>query len=245
MQNTVRVISLARSLERRASFAAINSHIDYSFFDAVEGATIMPHIRQLPELFDGDIGYLPGAVGCALSHLSLWKEAADTHQVVTVLEDDAILRRDFHEQCARALDSLPADWDVVVWGWNFDAQVSLNVMPGVSPALLTFNQDQLRQTIPGFQGLNTVPSLLPMESCFGTPAYSISPAGARKFIASCFPLTRFTHRVTGLPHPMPNNGIDMAMNRIYGVTNTFCSLPPLAVTRNDTPNSTIGPALRY
>ncbi|MEN3275966.1 MAG: glycosyl transferase, family 25 [Massilia sp.] len=244
MPPTVKVISLARSLERRATFAASNAHIDFAFFDAVEGASVMGHLHALPELFDRDVAYLPGAVGCALSHLTLWKEAADTNKVVTVLEDDAILRFDFHEQYAHALKKLPADWDMVVWGWNFDSVVNLNVMPGISPVVMTFNQNQLRESIPAFQELTIAPQLLPLSHCFGTPAYSISPAGGRKFIENCFPLNNFKQVVPGLPYPLPNNGIDMVMNRIYGATRSFCSMPPLAVTENDTPNSTIGTGVR-
>lgn len=244
MPPTVKVISLARSLQRRATFAARNAHIDFAFFDAVEGVSVMGHLHALPELFDRDIAYLPGAVGCALSHLTLWKEAADTNKVITVLEDDAILRADFEEQYAQALEKLPADWDMVVWGWNFDSVVNLNVMRGISPVVMTFNQNQLRESIPAFQALTVAPQLLPLSHCFGTPAYSISPAGARKFIENCFPLKNFKQAVPGLPYPLSNNGIDMAMNRIYGVTRSFCSMPPLAVTENDTPNSTIGTGVR-
>jgi GR25 family glycosyltransferase involved in LPS biosynthesis len=244
MKNTVRVISLARSLERRAMFSANNPHIDFEFFDAVEGASVMGHLHALPELFEPGLGYLPGAVGCAMSHVSLWQQAAESGNVVTILEDDAILRFDFHQQSAAILAGMPADWDVVVWGWNFDALVNLNLMPGVSPVMMVFDQQQLRGSIRAFQNLTTAPQCLPLSTCFGTPAYSISPAGARKFLANCLPLKRFKLTIPGLQNPLPNNGIDIAMNRVYGATNSFCSMPPLAVTENDTPNSTIGPALR-
>ena len=70
-----------------------------------------------PDLFEPGLRYNAGAIGCAMSHLMLWQEAADTNQALTIVEDDAILRHDFHDQAARAIERLPADWDIVVWAW--------------------------------------------------------------------------------------------------------------------------------
>jgi GR25 family glycosyltransferase involved in LPS biosynthesis len=244
MRNTVKVISLARSQERRATFAANNAHIDFEFFDAVDGQLVMSQVDGLPELFEKDLPYVPGALGCAVSHLMLWQEAAESDAVITVLEDDAVLRFDFHEQSAEILNNMPADWDIVVWGWNFDSTLALNLMPGVSPTVMLFDQQQLRGSIAGFQEMKTRPQLLALTSCFGTPAYSISPAGARKFMSQCFPLKKFTQYFPVLRRELRNNGIDMAMNRIYSSTNSFCSLPPLAVTRNEAVKSTISTGAR-
>ena len=38
MNHTVKVISLARSLDRRNTFSRLNAHIDFAYFDAIEGA---------------------------------------------------------------------------------------------------------------------------------------------------------------------------------------------------------------
>lgn len=239
MNRPIKVISLSHSLERRKIFSELNAHIDFEFFDAIDGAQLMPEVDRSPDLFEPGLRYNAGAIGCAMSHLMLWQEAADTYQPVTIVEDDAILRKDFHEQTARAIARLPDGWDIVVWAWNFDSILSLNVMPEVSPAVALFDQGRMRESIRDFQAMTRAPSLLPLDKCFGTPAYSISPTGARRFMAECFPLKNFQLFFPVLNSTLPNNGIDIAMNRIYGSTNSLCSLPPLAVTKNEHAVSTI------
>jgi len=233
VNHPVKVISLARSIERRKAFSELNAHIDFEFFDAIEGAQIMPEVNNSPDLFEFGLRYNAGAIGCAMSHLMLWQQAAETDQVLTIVEDDAILRHDFHEQAARVIERLPADWDIAVWAWNFDSILSLNMMPDVSPAVMLFDQARMRESIANFQSTTKAPQLLPLDKCFGTPAYAISPTGARKFMLNCFPLKNFELYFPVLNRMIPNNGIDIAMNRIYSATNSFCALPPLAVTKNE------------
>lgn len=233
MRLPIKVISLPGSLERRAAFAANNGHVAYDFFDAVDGKQIQPQMARLPDLFAPGLEYTAGAVGCALSHLTLWQDVVDSQQPLTILEDDAILRHDFETRAAQAVAGLPADWDIVVWGWNFDSILSLNILPGISPAVVQFNQTQLRATMRNFQALTGAPAVLRLGECFGTCAYTISPAGARRFMAACFPLRPFRHYVQGIKRDLPNNGIDIPMIQLYGMVNAFCAMPPLAATRND------------
>lgn len=235
----IRVISLPGSIERRASFAAHNAHLAYEFFDAVDGREYVPQMAQLPQLFSPGLDYTPGAVGCALSHLTLWQDAAESGQALTILEDDAILRHDFAARSAQVVAGLPPDWDIVVWGWNFDSILSLHIMPGVSPAVVLFNQTQMRASVRNFQALAGAPAVHRLSECFGTCAYTISPIGARRFMANCFPLAPFHHYVHGLKSDLPNNGIDIAMIRLYSHTHAYCALPPLAVTKNELSTSLV------
>ena len=76
--NPVKVISLTRSVERRTQFAELNAHVDFEFFDAVEGSPVMSRLDSFPELFEPGLRYNAGAIGCAISHLTLWQEAAET-----------------------------------------------------------------------------------------------------------------------------------------------------------------------
>ena len=233
MNYPVKVISLASSLDRRMNFSNVNAHVDFEFFDAIEGAQIMPELGNSPDLFATGLMYNAGAVGCAMSHLMLWQEAASTNKPITIVEDDAILRHDFHEQVDKAIASLPNDWDIVVWAWNFDSILSLNVMPDVSQAVMLFDQSRMRESIAAFQAMKSETSLSRLDKCFGTPCYTISAAGARKFMENCFPLENFELYFPVLNRLLPNNGIDISMNRIYSTTNSFCALPPLALTPNE------------
>ena len=37
-----------------------------------------------------DLAYTPGALGCALSHVALWKKAVSQNKSITIFEDDII-----------------------------------------------------------------------------------------------------------------------------------------------------------
>lgn len=239
MQAPIKVISLARSADRRAAFARANAHVDFAFSDAIDGASILHEVNNAPDLFEPNLPYSAGAYGCAMSHLSLWQEAVDSDRPITIVEDDAVLRHDFQEQSAALLASLPPDWDIVVWAWNFDSILALKLMPGVSQTVMLFDQNGLRRSLGDFQAMQDRPAALRLDKCFGTPAYTISPRGARKYMLNCFPLKHFAVHFPVLNRDIQNNGIDIAMNRIYGETNAYCSLPPLAATPNETATSLI------
>jgi glycosyl transferase, family 25 len=239
MKPPIRVISLPRSTARREAFIQANGHLAFSFYDAVDGASFIDEVNDVPNLFEPGLPYSVGAFGCAMSHLRLWQEAAESGHAVTVVEDDAVLRHDFEAQSAALLATLPPDWDIVVWAWNFDSVLSLNVMPGVSTAVMLFDQNGLRRSLADFQAMESTPVALRLDKCFGTPAYTISPTGARKFMLNCFPLERFDLFFPGLNRELANNGIDIAMNRIYSLTNAYCSMPPLAATPNEHASSLI------
>jgi len=239
MSNPIKVISLERSIDRRNAFREYNSHINFEFFDAVDGAKLTDEFFATSTLFEKELPYTVGAYGCVLSHLALWEEAIKLNKTLTVAEDDAIFRFDFEEQSFELINSLSPDWDIIVWGWNFDSILSLHIMPNISPAVVLFGQEQLRESIVNFQILQQKPSMFRLDKCFGTPAYSISPAGAKRFKALCFPVKNFKVYYPVINKELPNEGVDSAMNRIYRLTNSYCCFPPLAVTKNEHAFSTV------
>ena len=137
------------------------------------------------------------------------------------------------------LESISSTWDIILWGWNFDSILSLNVMHDVSPAVMLFNQEQMRSAITPFQQDKTSPHLLPLDKCFGIPAYTISPQGALALKKNCFPLKNFSLFFPVLNRSLPNKGIDIAMNKNYKQLNAYVSFPPMVVTKNDHTISTI------
>jgi GR25 family glycosyltransferase involved in LPS biosynthesis len=232
----IRVISLQRTPERRERFSQFHAELDFEFFDAVDGVTV--EAQDLGTLIEPGLRYTPGALGCALSHLALWEMAIRDRTPVTVIEDDAVLRGDFAAKTAEAMGRLPLGWDIVLWGWNFDSMLSLLAMPGISPCVMVFDQAQLRQSISPFKASRNDVTLYRLDKCFGMCAYSISPAGARKYRAMCFPLRDVQVRFPLLKAIQPNSGIDVALNNVYAETNAFVSFPPLAVTANQNATST-------
>jgi len=233
----LKVISLERSDARRAEFRRHNSHLGYEFVDAIDGALLHPEVISRLGLFKPGLTYKSGAYGAALSHFRLWEDSVQAGRPLTVAEDDAIFRKDFAQTHAALLDGLPTDWDFVLWGWNLDSVLAMQMMPGLSSNMY-FDYRPLLEKIEEFQTRTGHPQLFRLEKCFGLPAYSISPGGARKLIAQCFPLDNFTLTVPLIGN-VPNFGLDVATCRIYAAINSFVSFPPLAMTKNDQVVSTI------
>ena len=235
----IKVISLDKSEARRNAFNEINDGLSYEFISAIDGSLLNEKIVADTKLFGLGLNYTSGALGCALSHLSLWELATADNRALTIAEDDAIFREDFFEKGNEVISLLPKDWDIIFWGWNFDSIFSIEIMPNISNAVMVFDQSKLRNSIPSFKKLKTHCLPMRLDKCFGTPAYSISPVGAKKFKEMCFPLSAFSIYYPLLKRSLPNTGIDSAMNRIYSSTNSFVCFPPLAVTKNEHHISTV------
>src|SRR5439155_5872874 len=107
---------------------------------------------------------------------------------ITVCEDDAIFHRNFLEHAPRLISSVEPEWDLVMWGWNFDSILLFDLVPGVSPCLANFNQDQLRSAIATYQDQRISPTLFRLLRAFGTVCYSISPRGAQILMERTLPL---------------------------------------------------------
>lgn len=234
------VINLDRSTERMDSFRESNAHMPaIERFAAVDGALL-----DLGELVaDGrmtpDLRYTRGALGCAMSHLFFWEAAAGERSVITVCEDDAVFHHDFEKLAESFIAELPDDWDLVLWGWNFDSILLFELMPGVSPALMTTNQELLRKGLRAFQSTSLVPRPFRLRRAYGTVCYTISPKGARRLLDHALPLRPFTIDFPMVNPAFPNNGIDIVMNAAYPSLEAYVSVPPLVVTPNEHAVSTV------
>ncbi|MDI6763523.1 MAG: glycosyltransferase family 25 protein [Thermodesulfobacteriota bacterium] len=105
-------------------------------FRAVDAASVWPHARALvyePALarlaavqrrgFRQTHAEMPsmGAIGCALSHMCIWLDmlydaAAPASQSYLVMEDDARLPRCLLASVNKALQGVPAGWDILLLG---------------------------------------------------------------------------------------------------------------------------------
>jgi hypothetical protein len=234
----VQVISLERSIERRAEFRRRNPQLDFAFCNAVDGAALTPEAIAATGLFQPGLTYTVGAYGVALSHYALWEDCIRNGEALTVAEDDAVFREDFVAAQTEFLGGLLPGWDFVLWGWNFDSILGVRVLPGV-PAVMGFDAESMRKAIRGFPFTTGLPQAFRLEHAFGLPAYTISPAGAKKFKARCFPLSEFSCTLPLITQPVINSGIDAALNNVYAGADCYASFPPLVATENDQANSTI------
>lgn len=233
------VISLKRSVIRRKNFKQNNSLLEFQFFDAIDGQALSKQQILDKSLFDDNLAYTKGAYGCALSHLALWDLSIKNNISLTIIEDDAIVRNDFERQKAVIFEKQHSNWDIILWGWNFDHILSIKTLSDISPVIMLFNQEQMRKSISNFSISTHIPILYELDKTFGIPAYSITPQGALTLKENCFPLKNFELQFPMMEHPMINNGIDIAMNALYSRIRAFVAFPPLAITKNEHETSTI------
>jgi glycosyl transferase, family 25 len=227
----------------------VNVHLGpFTRVAAVDGAALDLERTQdviAPELFDEHY-YSRGAVGAAMSHVGMWKLAIEKDRPITVAEDDAVFSREFSARAAGILSELPADFDFVLWGFNFDMFVSFECIPGISTCLAQFDQAMMRTTIAQFQHTDTSRSkAYPLLCAFGILCYTISPKGAREFMSRLLPLQPKVlsfpdaSRTEARTQHFRTAGIDNHLNGIYGETKSFVCFPPLVVTRNERETSTV------
>lgn len=110
-QNTFVVNLIRRTDRKEAVEIALDKHdIDYEFFEAVDG-TSLKVTDEIINLFKGnDFGSTRGVIGCALSHLTLWKRLVNEEApFYTIFEDDIHPRDDFSERFKYVKNNMKGD----------------------------------------------------------------------------------------------------------------------------------------
>ncbi len=244
----IHLINLDRSSERLAEFCNVNRHLtSVSRFAAIEGSALNPDDLARRGLITKDIlardFFTPGALGCAVSHLALWDRAIANNRTVTISEDDAIFNQHFELRAEEVLKTLPADWDLIYWGFNFDLFLCFDMLHGVSPCVATFNQEQMRAAVAAFQKQSTAPRAFRVIWAFGALCYSISPKGAQVIKSKILPLRPKIFQLPeakGVPPYSPAwrmVGIDNCINTVHREISSYVCFPPLVVSKNEAPTS--------
>lgn len=241
---TVAYINLRSRPERNDAFLGNNraeldaSGLPWRRVDGVDGGQL-----RTEELIARGIiargglqeGYEPhtwGHLGAALSHRSLWEEAAraEDGDVLVVLEDDAQVCPQFGAQVRRVLELAKArePWDVLHLGFNTDAPVTIRLdSPRMEIQLLC--QEQGRPIAAGAPFAVSWPEspregeilLAQVLDIHGICGYAVSTRGARRLLEACFPMTA--------------TSIDGTISRQTraGLLDALIAIPPLVLSPND------------
>ncbi len=234
----IHVINLDRSADRLAAFLAANRHLtEIRRVAAADGAQIVNEQFVRAGLITPAAlpFYTRGALGCALSHVTLWQEAIAGRSAATIAEDDAILRRDFEGKAAAGIERLPEDWDIAFWGCNVGAHIAHGPIGGS----IGFDVVRLETAFTDFQSARARVRLDRLEQMLGLVCYSISPKGAAALMALCLPLRPVRVHFQMLEKELDNYGLDVAMNAHYPKLKAFVAIPPLALSPNDAAGSTV------
>jgi glycosyl transferase, family 25 len=237
-------INLEARPDRDERFRRFNAGVaEFHRTDAVVGANL--RVEEL--IRDGIIAepltaFTAGALVNALTHKKLWEQCAATTDVLTVAEDDAVLNRHFLEKARRVIAQLPPDWDIILWGWNFDSILHVGILGGMREAVMNFDARPLGSRLAEFQAEDYEVQLLRLVNAFGLVSYTISPAGARRLLEACFPLRNHPIPIPGLNRRLLNISLDATMNGHYRALRSFVCFPPLVWTENDKSESDVAPA---
>ena len=225
----IHVINLDRSADRFATFNCRNSHLASVLrFPAVDGALVDREELMRNGVISEDCPYSSGALGCALSHVALWKKAVNEELTLTIFEDDVVCSLHFAEETARLFSTLPEDWDLIKWGANLYQRFSW-VDFGFSKAELHFYDSGYGDDLLAFQRSRFSSSAIRLAHSFGNIAYSLSPKGAHKLLDYCLPLRKRLIEFPGVGVVTNDLHIDIAMCGAFPSMQAFICIPPLVI----------------
>lgn len=239
--HTIHVIHLPNATERKITFCSLN-RVAGVRFEVVEGVDSngldLQQLRRQRLIRPHTTFRTPG---CALAHRNLWLQASETQMPLIACEDDAVIRMDFLKQFSSCVSSLPADWDLILLGYNFDSFLDVEIIPGVERLSGGFTDKLLSiRRLKKFQGSTFPVSVMPLRQAFGTPGYAVSPSGAKFLLDHVFPLRNLPVALSFQKRILASHSMDGIMNRFYSKMKAYVCLPPLVVSPNiKNPNARI------
>lgn len=240
----VNLINLDRDKQRLERFLRLNAHLPkIERPPAIEGKRLDRQELQRIGYISSDLSYNNACLGNAHSHIELWRKSVESGEVVTIAEDDAIFALHFVCTSEAVLQQLPPDWDIVLWGWNFDAFLWVEIPEGVAKCKIECNQSDLRQNIEHFRTTKGNHAPVRLRHSFGLMAYTISSSGAKALIDICLPLRNTLVTFHGFGVSLPNRTLDAMMSQAYPKLKAYVCIPPLVVSENrhETSNTRLDP----
>ena len=229
------VITLDEQGPRFAAFRSANRHLQLHVARGVRGRDLSREHRLSQGLITRealDAGAVSdGEVGCAASHLALWRESARLGRPFLILEDDVITHPQIEAQIAR----IDFPFDVIFFGVNTDTLLATLSPEGVrefSSFVDRYPPPARIAQILAQTDLSRI-AFRPVLNAFGLCCYLVSPQGAAKLAQRVLPL-----RLDGVPIPglssatVRGTSIDRRMNALFPDMRAFVMRPFLAWTPN-------------
>lgn len=122
----IKVVNLTKRLDRKKQ--TIDNFVkekieNYEFVEAIDGFTIEPTL-EIKNLFKGnDFSYRKGVIGCALTHLQLWKELLkdEINDYYVIMEDDCTLIDNFKVVLDNIISNLQ-NKNMIIFGYHMTGQ---------------------------------------------------------------------------------------------------------------------------
>jgi tetratricopeptide (TPR) repeat protein/GR25 family glycosyltransferase involved in LPS biosynthesis len=234
-------LNLSARKDRNERFLSVNATIaGFQRVEAVDGKRLRTEDLLSAGVIESPLRtYTAGALGCAMSHKKVWERCVAAGTPLTVAEDDAVFNRHFAKNVAAVLGGLPQGWDIILWGWNFDSILHIELIQGLKEAITRFDPAPLGPRILEFQERDYDVQAMRLFNTFGIVCYTVSPEGAQRLLMTCFPLREELIPIPGLGRSIPNVGIDSLMNKCYRALKSYVCFPPLVWTENDKSTSDV------
>jgi len=233
------VISLAKTPERLKQFRERFGECFHSIrcFPGIDGTSL-----SIPELVDRGLidptamSWPLGQLGCAISHIRCHIYCLQTGRNLVVFEDDAFPANNWESILQSMLHLAPADWDLLLLGWNLDSCLQFELSKGMSSTSL-FN--------PCYPDARMIENLLSsvdqrlwlrLQKGFGLSGYVISPRGAARLLEWSLPLRTMPINFNNLPQRNCFS-LDGELNNLYPKINAWVCFPPLILADNNKPTS--------
>lgn len=228
------VINLAREPQKFEDFLKLNagSKIDFKRCDAVDGAAMDESEAVKLRIVLPGKKFTKGSIGCAGSHLQLWRYCIEKDEPILVFEDDAAVRNDFNEAFPKLLASLDR-WDYLAFGYNTDSILDIGIANGMSSAIAFSLKYPNERSLKDFVRSTNSVSAYRLNNCFGTCGYAISPAGAKRLSKLCFPMDNRTITIAALKRTFPAFNFDCILNDVYPKIDAYAAFAPLVIPKND------------
>ncbi len=238
-------ITLEPGGTRSQTFLTRNAHLGHiNIFKAIKGVDIPRDERvssglMTQELVDAGT-VKEGTVGCAASHREMWRHVAASADGAVIMEDDVVTHPQLGAYIA-AHFGLLRKVDMVFFGVNTDSVLQTVSPQGlVSRELMNPKTPDLAWIMNAFQ--NTALAhvqVFRMLKSFGLCCYWVSPAGAKKLLETCYPLTQEGTDIPFMKDKWPGSAIDGRMNAFYPSMTAFVTRPFLAFSPNDDSSTSI------
>jgi glycosyl transferase, family 25 len=237
------IIHLEHHTQRKADFLAMNAASkDFVWTAAIPGAELDRRALIASGILAADAQLIDGSLGNAVSVIHLLKQCVETNEIMSILEDDAILSHHFDSCSLRLLESIDFDFDLVQWGWNFDSVLRVFPMsPAMGPVEMTAHQGLAQKGFRRFQEWKCPRTLLPLGHQWGTHCFTVTPRGAKHILGRVLPLSTEAFDREDLDLRIQPRSLDSMIGRCYPDLKAYACFPPLSMVLNDKANSTIWP----
>lgn len=206
--DNIYLITLKRSKNRHARIDRILDGLNYEVFWGIDGSKLNIDHLQEEGLYDSKLTktkipfgqeLTKGEIGCALSHLDVYKDMRRKgYRNALILEDDVKIEiEDVQEELSNSIAELPEDWELFYLGYLYNnSKITLPILFRIIIAYPMLNllgksrydAHKLRCKFPRpYSKHLDIPGYH-----YGTHAYAVSAAGARKILAYQKPISMAT-----------------------------------------------------